>query len=104
MFFLFFVFENIADSPLNQSRNTREKRALPTLQTKSTYSTVQVKEEEDEKKKKKKKKLFTPNIGVLRTSPKHSESNRVNVIFGGQHSQVRAKYVLCKVVLSYSES
>ena len=52
-FFFFFFFENIVDSPLNQSRNTREKRALPTLQTKSTYSTVQVKEEEEEKNKKK---------------------------------------------------
>ena len=35
-FFFFFFFENIVDSPLNQSRNTREKRGLPTLQTKST--------------------------------------------------------------------
>ena len=43
------------------------------------------------------KKVFTPNIGVLRTSLKHSESNRVNVIFGGHHSQVRRKYALCEV-------
>ena len=35
-FLFFFFFENIVDSPLNQSRNTREKRGLPTLQTKST--------------------------------------------------------------------
>ena len=43
------------------------------------------------------KKLFTPNIGILRSSPKHSESNRVNVIFGGHHWQVGRKYVLCEV-------
>ena len=49
------------------------------------------------------KKLFTPNIGVSRTSQKHSESNRVNVIFGGHHLQVRRKYVLCEVMRSYSE-
>ena len=43
------------------------------------------------------KKLFTQNIGVSKTSQKHSESNQVNVIFGGHHSQVRRKYVLCEV-------
>ena len=43
------------------------------------------------------KKLFIPNIGVSRTSQEHSESNRVNVIFGRHHSQVRWKYVLCEV-------
>ena len=59
------------------------------------YSTAQVKEP---------KKLFTLNIGVLRTSQKHSESNRVNVIFDGQHSQVRAKYALHEISRSYSES
>ena len=49
------------------------------------------------------KKLFIPNIGVSRTCQKHSESNRVNVIFGGHHSQVRRMYALCKVMRSYSE-
>ena len=93
-----------AKSEPEYDRNTREKRELPTLQTKSTCSTARVKEQKKKKKTKNKNKLFTPNIGVLRTSPKHSESNRINVIFGGQHSQVRAKYVLCKVVRSYSES
>ena len=43
------------------------------------------------------KKLFIPNIGISQTSQKHLESNRVNVIFGGHHSQVRRKYVLCEV-------
>ena len=43
------------------------------------------------------KKLFILNIDVSRTSQKHSESNRVNVIFGGHHSQVRRKYVLWEV-------
>ena len=43
------------------------------------------------------KKLFIPNIGVSRTCQKHSESNRVNVIFGGHHSQVRRMYALCEV-------
>ena len=36
--FFFFLFENIVDSSLNQSRNTREKREFPTLQTKRTYN------------------------------------------------------------------
>ena len=49
------------------------------------------------------KKLFIPNIGVSRTCQKHSESNRVNVIFGGHHSQVRRMYTLCEVMRSYSE-
>ena len=49
------------------------------------------------------KKLFIPNIGVSRTCQKHSESNRVNVIFGGHHSQVRRMYALCEVMRSYSE-
>ena len=43
------------------------------------------------------KKLFIPNIGISRTCQKHSESNRVNVIFGGHHSQVRRMYALCEV-------
>ena len=30
-FFCFFLFENIVDSPQNQSRNTCEKRELPRL-------------------------------------------------------------------------
>ena len=46
-FYYFILFENIVDSPLNQSRNTREKRELPTLQ--STYSTAQVKEQKTTK-------------------------------------------------------
>ena len=66
--FLFFLFENIVDSPQNQSRNTCEKRELPRLQTKSTHSTARVKEP------KKKKEIFTPNIGILRSFQKHSES------------------------------
>ena len=49
------------------------------------------------------KKLFIPNIGVSLTCQKHSESNRVNVIFGGHHSQVRRMYALCEVMRSYSE-
>ena len=35
------------------------------------------------------KKLFTLNIGVSRTSQKHLESNRVNVLFSGHASGVR---------------
>ena len=102
-FFFFFFFENIVDSPLNQSRITTgvpvKNVKLPTLQTKSTHSTAQVKEptQPPPPPPPKKKKLYTPNIGVLRTSQKHWESNRVNVIFSGQHLQVRAKYALCKV-------
>ena len=49
------------------------------------------------------KKLFIPNIGVSRTCQKHSESNRVNVIFGRHHSQVRRMYALCEVMRSYTE-
>ena len=52
-FFFFFLFENIVDSPQNQSRNTCEKRELPRLQTKSTHSTARVKEP-----KKKKRNLY----------------------------------------------
>ena len=63
-FFFFFLFENIVRSPQNQSWNTREKRELPRLQTKSTHSTARVKEQ---KKKKEKKEIFTSNISVLRT-------------------------------------
>ena len=62
--------------------------------------------------KKKTKKLYTPNIGVLRTSQKHWENNRINVIFSGQHSQVRAKYAcvmqscakLLGIVILYPET
>ena len=49
------------------------------------------------------KKLFIPNIGVSPTCQKHWESNRVNVIFGGHHLQVRRMYALCEVMRSYSE-